>query len=434
MQEVSAFFQLGINIFDYFIMLYYFNLLSEKRHGHRIIFWLIGLTYIASITYANQVIGNPWINLLVSVVAVVGISRFFEKKKEIGSLIIYDVIYIATNVAVEIVALCIVKILLQSTNLQLKENYICTVAIARILLVCFCNWIVRRKTKRQSVLAKETELLLCSSTVIFGWIVISLMDKMTIYDGWYIWLYLGAALGCMYLELLLFFLLDKFQKMYQQILENQQMKYELEKKEEYFNMLEEKEKEIRSLRHNLKNQLLELNVKLDNKNAKYNDVAHEEQAKEFVSSLIGALEVEYQYTRNFIVNSILKEKINCAKKKGISVTCEIQISDTFELERGDMGIILGNLLDNAIEASELVEHPYISIQMRQMNKNLYLAIKNHTKESNQKGYYTTKKDKKNHGFGITSVKKTVEKYNGRININREENQFMVELILIKCKN
>ena len=156
-----------------------------------------------------------------------------------------------------------------------------------------------------------------------------------------------------------------------------------------------------------------------------------EQAKEFVNNLIETLEEKDKYTGNFIINSILKEKIKCAREKGISVTYEIQIADTFQLERGDMGIILGNLLDNAIEASEQVEDPCIFIQMRQRNKSLYLFIENSTRESEEKEFVTTKADKKNHGFGLVSVQKTVEKYNGNIQLYRKEGRFIAELALME---
>ena len=225
MQQVSGIFQLTTNVLDYFIVLYYFSLLSEKRHGRKIVFYLVGLVYIAAITYANQVIGNPWINLLVSIVSVVGISTFYEKKKEIGNLIIYDAIYIAINVAVEIFALCIVKIFLNSADLRLKETYICVIIVGRILVICFCYQVAKNKTRRQGVLAKEIEILLCVSTIISIWIAVSLADKMTTYEGWHVSMYMGAAIGCIYLELILYFLLEKFQKMYYQLLENQQMEY-----------------------------------------------------------------------------------------------------------------------------------------------------------------------------------------------------------------
>ena len=95
-----------------------------------------------------------------------------------------------------------------------------------------------------------------------------------------------------------------------------------------------------------------------------------------------------------------------------------------------MGVILGNLMDNAIEAGEKTEAPYIVIQIRQINKSLYIAIQNRMEGKMQGELFTTKKDKKNHGFGLASVRKTVEKYSGHMQIDRKDGIFVVEIMLV----
>lgn len=430
MKEVSLWFQLGINVLDYFIMLYYFSLLSERQKERKILFWITGGLYIATITYANLEIRSTWVNLLVSVMAVVGISMFYEKREELGKLLFYDIVYIAMCILAESFALCIVKLLLNSSDLNIRQNYVCNVVIGKIFLILFCYCFIKNKTKQQGGLERETGLMLCLSTVISTWIVVALADKITTYAGWKVTLYMGAELGCICLNLILHFLMEHFQKMYQQILENKQIQHEMEQREEHLKALEEKEKEIRGIRHDLRNQLLELNVKLDRENTIEKGGGRHEQAKAFVNTLIETLEENRQYTDNPIVNAILKEKINTAKEKGIPVTYEIDISASIQLESGDMGIILGNLMDNAIEAGEKTEAPYIVIQIRQINKSLYIAIQNRMEGKMQGELFTTKKDKKNHGFGLASVRKTVEKYSGHMQIDRKDGIFVVEIMLV----
>ena len=430
MKEVSVWFQLGINVLDYCIMLYYFSLISERRKEKKLLFWITGGLYIAAITYANLEIGNTWVNLLVSVVAVLGISMFYEKREEPGKLLIYDIVYIAMSILAESFALCIVKLLLNSSDLNIRQNYVCNIVTGKIFLILFCCCLIKSRTKRQGGLERKTGLMLCLSTVISTWIVVALADKITTYAGWKLTLYMGAELGCICLNLILYFLMEHFQKMYRQILENKQIQHEMEQREEHLKALEEKEKEIRGIRHDLRNQLLELNVKLDRENAMDKGGGQRGQAKAFVGTLIETLEENRQYTDNPAVNAILKEKINTAKEKGIPVTYEIDMSATFQLERGDMGIILGNLMDNAIEAGEKAEAPYISIQIRQINKSLYIAIQNRMEGKMQGELFTTKKDKKNHGFGLASVRRTVEKYSGHMQIDRKDGTFVVEIMLV----
>ena len=99
----------------------------------------------------------------------------------------------------------------------------------------------------------------------------------------------------------------------------------------------------------------------------------------------------------------------------------------------DISIILSNLLDNAIESS-LKQEPvnrFIDIQMfKRMGMN-NIIIRNYIGTSvlrNNPQLNTTNKDDTGHGYGIKSIKKLVEKYNGDINITEENNYFVVHIM------
>lgn len=438
MEQVSVWFQFGSNLLDYFIMLYYFELVGKRRNTNKILFFLASLLYVVAITVVNCEGNSSWLNLCTFILGVSCISVFYSQDIKFGNMLIYDAMYVAMCVAVEIIALYVIQLLLKSTNLEIAINYICTMVIEKIVLLFAVYILLRNKKNKQRILQKETLLLLCVCTIMSAWIVVALADKLDTYRGWHESLYMGATLGCVCMELFLYFLIDRFQTMYKKILENQQIRYELEKQEEYLKVVEEKEQEIRVIRHDLKNQLLELKAQLKEKELEQNDTYSHEQAAQFVKSMIQALENEKVYTANRAVNIVLKEKIREAKQRGISVTHEIHISDKFCLDMGDMGVILGNLLDNAIEASEKVEKPFIDINIRQRRENIFICIKNRMCADGNKDLSTTKKDKVNHGFGLKSVRKLTQKYNGFLQIYEEEDVFVVELILAEknenCKN
>ena len=92
MTQVSLAFQLGINILEWIIMLYYFHLIAKMRNQYAIVGLSIG--YIAALTYVNQQIGNEWLNLFISVSGVFLISLLFKMGESIRIYLIYDVIYI----------------------------------------------------------------------------------------------------------------------------------------------------------------------------------------------------------------------------------------------------------------------------------------------------------------------------------------------------
>ena len=79
---------------------------------------------------------------------------------------------------------------------------------------------------------------------------------------------------------------------------------------------------------------------------------------------------------------------------------------------GDMGVLYGNLLDNAIEAAMAVEQEkrYVHVESKFQEGRLLLSIKNSKPSGTSSYQQTSKKDKIKHGRGIRSVRKVAEKY------------------------
>ncbi|UZT06167.1 GHKL domain-containing protein [Clostridium sp. LQ25] len=96
----------------------------------------------------------------------------------------------------------------------------------------------------------------------------------------------------------------------------------------------------------------------------------------------------------------------------------------------DLGTILGNLLDNAIEACYFVEDGERKIDLNIYNRNnsIIISIIN-TKKHEESLEKTWKSDKLNHGIGLKSVKKLVDKYNGAMNDEDKGEIYEVNIIL-----
>ncbi|NLZ81233.1 MAG: ATP-binding protein [Clostridiales bacterium] len=105
------------------------------------------------------------------------------------------------------------------------------------------------------------------------------------------------------------------------------------------------------------------------------------------------------------------------------------------LDSSDMAVILGNLLDNAIEAVKGLEKKdrKIQLKMRYDLPNVSIAVTNpfagnRKKDSNQ-NYVTTKEDERNHGLGMKIVKDTVERYQGILEAKDYNNVFITHVLL-----
>ena len=118
-------------------------------------------------------------------------------------------------------------------------------------------------------------------------------------------------------------------------------------------------------------------------------------------------------------------------RKRINFFLDIDIQQ-IEIPEDDLMIILGNLLDNAMEAAEKCENKYIKLKSRNINNMLLLKIENSSTQLPQvkNGVFISNKNNKNeHGFGIESVKRIVDEHEGEIHFQYSENYFQVEILI-----
>ena len=139
-------------------------------------------------------------------------------------------------------------------------------------------------------------------------------------------------------------------------------------------------------------------------------------------------------TGNTSVNAILSSKISIAQKMGISINCKAIVPAKLTISDVHLCAVIGNLLDNAIEACQKMElqkqPPFIRVYIGTYKQQLYISVQNSTSATHRKKLtelITSKKGE--HGFGLRRVDKLVEQYEGFINRKNEPGIFATEIML-----
>lgn len=152
-----------------------------------------------------------------------------------------------------------------------------------------------------------------------------------------------------------------------------------------------------------------------------------EKAEEYMESIQDFKHVEIAaYTGNEILDLILSYKINIARRQGIdvSVTAE-QI--LFPLTDQEIVAFMANIFDNAIEACQKVEESkWIEIIIREIKDVSFIKISNTYLEEpkiKDNTFVSEREGKNLHGIGLNSIKSTIKKYNGEIDINYGDGVF-----------
>ena len=112
---------------------------------------------------------------------------------------------------------------------------------------------------------------------------------------------------------------------------------------------------------------------------------------------------------------------------------QVQLSEKIEIDEMELGVLLGNLLDNAIEAAEkITDSPMpscIHVQIRALMDRIWICVDNPTVEKSGpvSNLSSTKQDKEHHGYGLQSVQSIAEKYDGSLSITWDNYCFTIEI-------
>ena len=198
---------------------------------------------------------------------------------------------------------------------------------------------------------------------------------------------------------------------------------QLEQQFAYYQEKLKDEEKVRSVYHDMKNHLLVLQRQI-------NSPETEEMIEKLQSQV--AMYEDYEHTGNDILDIILKEKSEATRKKQIALSVTADLNDVDFIEPLDISTIFGNGLDNAIEASEKLpeEQRAILVKAGKMQNFFSVLIENNClRESRSTKTRTTKNDDFLHGFGISNMRKAIEKYDGQLTTKCENGKFTLKILI-----
>ncbi len=138
-------------------------------------------------------------------------------------------------------------------------------------------------------------------------------------------------------------------------------------------------------------------------------------------------------TGNAMADAILNSKLSLAKAKGIPVEADAHIPVKLKMSEIDLCCIIGNLFDNAIEASLALpesERP-IRVYMDMKGTQLYISFTNFTagKKLTKTGNLFRTSKGEGHGFGLVRIDTIIERLDGYLSRNSEDGAFTTEILI-----
>ena len=207
--------------------------------------------------------------------------------------------------------------------------------------------------------------------------------------------------------------------------EKQQREYRLQ----YAENVKQQYEEIHMIRHDMKHAYSVINTLL--LEGKYDEaVKYVQGSSESISSAETIIDIG-----NDFVNAILNSKLSLAKSKGIEVLCGAA-RNLEGVENEDLCTLLGNMLDNAIEACVRCKKDkrLIEVNIASYSKQIVITVSNTAEGDVLKengNLTTTKKETADHGFGVESIRQIAKKYGGYVRFYQENSIFNCKVLLLR---
>lgn len=210
-----------------------------------------------------------------------------------------------------------------------------------------------------------------------------------------------------------------------QRIKDETAKYKLTAAE--YQIISDQYEKMRVLKHDYKKQMRAVSALVGDDNG---------QAQKYLTELQNKYEKNdyVKYTDNVILNMILLSTVKLCKKKKIELNISAACERYGFISKTDTAAIFSNLIENAVEACERSDEKYISVDLYAAN-GIFPSVKIENSSDieplyDKNGFISNKKDGKDHGLGMRSVKTAVEEYSGVFDwsYNKERKIFRVSVI------
>jgi two-component system sensor histidine kinase AgrC len=201
--------------------------------------------------------------------------------------------------------------------------------------------------------------------------------------------------------------------------------YDLDK----LHQLHESKNQLRQLQHDLRNKLYPLVflIKQEKKT----------EALDYVYELSDLINMDGKVVEsgNEYLDALINQKIHHAAAAGINITCQLDDCTNLDLPADDLCVIIGNAIDNAIEACQRNKSPemkQVSFELHRNNGKVTITISNSTETQPiviDGKYISSKRDQKAPGIGLRSIQQLVSKLKGQLNLKTTSGEFCCQITL-----
>ena len=407
------------------------NKIEEKRSTKFNIFILstIILSLPLRIILTDSLV--PILNLFFSISVMILISEKY--KISLKNSIFWIFILLVTFLLSEAITFFFINKILQIKNYdQNNILLVTTLTFFTVIIKIFFALILVNFTRKKVTFYMESNIssLIALTSIPFISIIIIctllLVEVNLIAEKNNILTNITITIGLFLINICSLYLHFSLSKHYKKLIQTQTQNEKLKVEIKVIEQLKSSETQLRTMRHDLRNQFVVLLGLIKN-----NDIS---QAEKYLNSSLTKLNNTVTfYTNNYILNFLINNKKLIADKYDINFIIEILLPERIKLDNEILAIIVGNLLDNALEASIRVKdnsNKKIELHIKEFKGNVLIEVSN-IFDCNE---IKTRKKRQSDGLGIQSIQNVINKYNGIYKKWILNDLYTVSIILLNIYN
>ncbi|EPD88621.1 MULTISPECIES: sensor histidine kinase [unclassified Paenibacillus] len=229
-----------------------------------------------------------------------------------------------------------------------------------------------------------------------------------------------SAIGFLFLNVMIIYIFDTIMDKFQFMHENAQLQQQMDYQDANYEKVVHSFKSIKRIIHDTNQQFLYIEECI-----KRNEPA---AAVEHIKTTLNKVEGAYQRvnTGNLVIDALVTNALDIGQANGIRIDTKLNLrSQEIPIDRYDLCVVMGNMLDNAIEASKhikIAEDRYILIKIHATESALLIHILNHMEKEDAR-LHSQKPNPEFHGIGLTNIARICDKYGGHMTLETKHKQF-----------
>ncbi|WP_410514563.1 GHKL domain-containing protein [Paenibacillus sp. BR2-3] len=239
--------------------------------------------------------------------------------------------------------------------------------------------------------------------------------------------YILSVISVLFINILIVYLFDRVIEKFRLADENNLLQKQMDYQDNNYEKTVNSFKSIKRIIHDTNKQVLYIGKCIQENRL--------QEANQHINKMLDVINTSYQSvaTGNLVIDALVSNALNVANDNRITMKHTINvIAEEIKIDRYDLCILIGNILDNAIEATQLIpkiEDKLIDLRIFSTNNTLFIHVINSRRDSIDHVQRTNKKNPDFHGIGLTNIQRVAKKYGGHLKIETRAKQFETIIML-----